>query len=153
MYIKKFFLNFLFIILILINSGCRLFNEKLNFTYEGLSEDLLRIEYAELTSRETGLISDYERNIILILEKEETEYVLQEVSKITFKTSYGNPAPVEGKTFIFVYEEYELWIRQWCIEYNWFEEYPEDTRRIYFISKSIELENLVEYIDSEFVQQ
>ena len=68
MYIKKFFLNFLFIILILINSGCRLFNEKLNFTYEELSEDLLRVEYAELTSRETGLISDYERNIILILE-------------------------------------------------------------------------------------
>ena len=35
-----------------------------NFTYEELSEDLLRVEYAELTSRETGLISDYERNII-----------------------------------------------------------------------------------------
>ena len=117
MYIKKSFLNFLFIILILINSGCRLFTEKLNFTYEELSEDLLRVEYAELTSRETGLISDYERNIILILEKEETEYVLQEVSKITFKTSYGNPAPVEGKTFIFVYEK-EKWKYKLMISYT-----------------------------------
>jgi len=133
-------------------TGCFVFEKDLNFTYEELSEGLLRIEYVELTYDDDFW---YDINKILILDDEEKEYVLQEVSKIIFKTRYGQLDLVAGKTLIFVYEEYEVWIRQWFIDMHSdvFEKHPEGKPCLYYIDQSEELQNLIDYIDSNFVNK
>ena len=118
----------------------------LNFSYEKLSEGLLRIEYCELTVLDEHQYI-YDRNTLLVFDKSETEYILQNLSNMTFEVFYaGAQGLVGGKTLILVYEEYELWIRDRLIEYNWFDERSGE-QVVYTISPNEELQKLIDYID------
>ena len=151
MKIKKFLFILMFFLLIFNLSAC-FAKEDLNFSYEELSTNLLRIEYAELKLK---VDHGYDINKILILNDEEKEYVLNEMSKITFKTRYGKPSRVAGKTLIFVYEDYELRVRQWYIESysEVVEKCPDGKKGVYYIDQSEELQKLIEYIDLNFVNK
>ena len=129
-----------------------MFQEDLNFSYEELSEGLLRIEYVEL-KLDDGF--GYDTNEILIMNYEEQEFVLQEMSKIIFKTRYGTPSRVTGKTLIFVYDEYELWIRQWYIDMHSevLDQHPEGKPCLYYVQESEELQKIIDYIDLNFVSK
>ena len=142
---KKFvFIVILF--LITLNISACFPTKDLNFSYEELSEDLLRIEYCELTGLDESL-NIYDRNTLLIFDKEETEYILQNISNINFEVFYAGPQGlVAGKTLILVYEKYELWIRDRLIEYNWFDGRSGE-QVIYTISPNEELQKLIDYID------
>ena len=119
---------------------------KLNFSCEELSDGLLRIEYCELTVLDENL-HIYDRNTLLIFDKEDTEYILQHISNITFDVFYAGPQGlVAGKTLILVYEKYELWIRDRLIEYNWFDERSGE-QAIFTIIPNEELQKLMDYID------
>ena len=142
---KKFvFIVILF--LITLNVSACFAKKDLNFSYEELSEGLLRIEYCELTVLDESQYI-YDRNTLLIFDKEETEYILQNISNITFEVFYAGPQGlVAGKTLILVYEEYELWIRDRLIEYNWFDGRSGE-QVIFTISPNEELQKLIDYID------
>lgn len=142
---KKFvFIVILF--LITLNVSACFAKKELNFSCEELSEGLLRIEYCELTVLDENQYI-YDRNTLLIFDKEETEYILQNISNITFEVFYAGPQGlVAGKTLILVYEKYELWIRDRLIEYNWFDGRSEE-QVIYTIIPNEELQKLIDYID------
>ncbi len=151
MKIKKFLFILMFFLLIFNLSSC--FAKKdLNFSYEELNNGLLKIEYCELTVLDESQYS-YNRDIILSLNSEEKEYVLQNINNITFEVFYAGPQGlVAGKTLILVYEEYELWIRDRLIEYNWFDGRSGE-QVVYTISPNKELQKLIEYIDLNFVNK
>lgn len=151
MKIKKFLFILMFFLLIFNLSAC--FAKKdLNFSYEELNNGLLKIEYCELTVLDESQYS-YNRDIILSLNSEEKEYVLQNINNITFEVFYAGPQGlVAGKTLILVYEEYELWIRDRLIEYNWFDGRSGE-QVVYTISPNKELQKLIEYIDLNFVNK
>ena len=142
---KKFvFIAILF--LITLNVSACFAKKELNFSCEELSEGLLRIEYCELTVLDEYK-HIYDRNTLLIFNKEETEYILQHISNITFDVFYAGPQGlVAGKTLILVYEKYELWIRDRLIEYNWFDGRSGE-QVIYTINPNEKLQKLIEYID------
>ena len=142
---KKFvFIVILFIITL--NVFTCFAKKELNFSCEKLSEGLLRIEYCELTVVDENQYI-YDRNTLLIFNQEETEYILQNISNITFEVFYAGPQGlVAGKTLILVYEKYELWIRDRLIEYFWFDGISGE-QAIYTISPNEELQKLIEYID------
>ena len=142
---KKFvFIVILFLITLNI-SAC--FPPKyLNFSYEELSEGLLRIEYWEFTvSDEDQYI--YDTNSLLTFDKEETEYILQNISNITFEVFYAGPQGlVAGKTIILVYEKYELWVRDRLIEYKGFDGRA-GKQVVYTTTPNEELQKLMVYIN------
>ena len=142
---KKFvFIVILF--LIILNVYACFAKKELNFSCEELSEGLLRIEYCELTVVDENQYI-YDRNTLLIFNQEETEYILQNISNMTFEVFYAGPQGlVAGKTLILVYEKYELWIRDRLIEYFWFDGRSGE-QAIYTISPNEELQKLIDYID------
>ena len=141
--------KFIFIVilfLITLNISACFPKKDLNFSYEELSEGLLRIEYWEFTGLDENF-NIYDKNILLTFDKEDTEYILQNISNITFEVFYAGPQGlVAGKTLILVYEEYELWIRDRLIEYNWFDGRSGE-QVIYTINPNEKLQKLIEYID------
>ncbi|MBQ3572408.1 MAG: hypothetical protein IJA15_06245 [Clostridia bacterium] len=147
--------NFVFILMlfiIILNISACFPKKDLNFTYDKLCDGLLRIEYCELTVLDEDQYI-YDRDTLLIFDKEEAEYVLQNISNITFEVFYAGPQGlVAGKTIILVYEEYELWIRDKLIEYNWFDGRAGE-QVIYTISPNEELQKLIEYIDLNFANK
>ena len=147
--------NFVFILMlfiIILNISACFPRKDLNFTYDKLCDGLLRIEYCELTVLDEDQYI-YDRDTLLIFDKEEAEYVLQNISNITFEVFYAGPQGlVAGKTIILVYEEYELWIRDKLIEYNWFDGRAGE-QVIYTISPNEELQKLIEYIDLNFANK
>lgn len=147
--------NFVFILMlfiIILNISACFPRKDLNFTYDKLCDGLLRIEYCELTVLDEDQYI-YDRNTLLIFDKEEAEYVLQNISNITFEVFYAGPQGLAaGKTIILVYEEYELWIRDKLIEYNWFDGRAGE-QVIYTISPNEELQKLIEYIDLYFANK
>ena len=147
--------NFIFILMlfiIILNISACFPRKDLNFTYDKLCDGLLRIEYCELTVLDEDQYI-YDRDTLLIFDKEEAEYVLQNISNITFEVFYAGPQGlVAGKTIILVYEEYELWIRDKLIEYNWFDGRAGE-QVIYTISPNEELQKLIEYIDLNFANK
>ena len=147
--------NFIFILMlfiIILNISACFPRKDLNFTYDKLCDGLLRIEYCELTVLDEDQYI-YDRDTLLIFDKEEAEYVLQNISNITFEVFYAGPQGLAaGKTIILVYEEYELWIRDKLIEYNWFDGRAGE-QVIYTISPNEELQKLIEYIDLNFANK
>ena len=147
--------NFVFILMlfiIILNISACFPRKDLNFTYDKLCDGLLRIEYCELTVLDEDQYI-YDRDTLLIFDKEEAEYVLQNISNITFEVFYAGPQGLAaGKTIILVYEEYELWIRDKLIEYNWFDGRAGE-QVIYTISSNEELQKLIEYIDLNFANK
>ena len=147
--------NFVFILMlfiIILNISACFPRKNLNFTYDKLCDGLLRIEYCELTVLDEDQYI-YDRDTLLIFDKEEAEYVLQNISNITFEVFYAGPQGlVAGKTIILVYEEYELLIRDKLIEYNWFDGRAGE-QVIYTISPNEELQKLIEYIDLNFANK
>ena len=147
--------NFVFILMlfiIILNISACFPRKNLNFTYDKLCDGLLRIEYCELTVLDEDQYI-YDRDTLLIFDKEEAEYVLQNISNITFEVFYAGPQGlVAGKTIILVYEEYELLIRDKLIEYNWFDGRAGE-QVIYTISSNEELQKLIEYIDLNFANK
>ena len=142
----KKFLFIVILFLITLNVSACFVKKDLNFTYDKLSEGLLRIEYCELTVLDE-IQRIFDRNTLLIFDEEETEYILKNISNITFEVFYAGPQGlVAGKTLIFVYDEYELWIRDRLIEYNWFDGRSGE-QVIYTISPNEELQKLIDYID------
>ncbi len=152
MKMKKILIIIFLLFINIFTSGCIIFQEDLNFTYEELSEGLLRIEYVELNLDDSF---GYDTNEILIMNYEEQEFVLQEMNKIIFKTRYGTPVRVPGKTLIFVYDEYELWIRQRYIDMHSkvLDRHPEGKPCLYYIQESEELQKIIDYIDLNFVSK
>lgn len=148
---KKFvFIVILF--LITLNISACFPTKELNFSYKELSEDLLRIEYCELTGLDESL-NIYDRNTLLIFDKEETEYILQNISNITFEVFYAGPQGlVAGKTLILVYEKYELWIRDRLIEFKWFDGRSGE-QVVYTTTPNEELQKLIVYIDSNILNK
>ena len=147
--------NFVFIVMlfiIILNISACFPRKDLKFTHDKLCDGLLRIEYCELTVLDEYQ-RIYDRDTLLIFDKEEAEYVLQNISNITFEVFYAGPQGlVAGKTLIFVYEEYELWIRDRLIEYNWFDGRSCE-QAIYTIIPNEELQKLIEYIDLNFANK
>ena len=147
--------NFVFILMlfiIILNISACFPRKDLNFTYDKLCDGLLRIEYCELTVLDEDQYI-YDRDTLLIFDKEEAEYVLQNISNITFEVFYAGPQGLAaGKTIILVYEEYELLIRDKLIEYNWFDGRAGE-QVIYTISPNEELQKLIEYIDLNFANK
>ena len=147
--------NFVFILMlfiIILNISACFPRKDLNFTYDKLCDGLLRIEYCELTVLDEDQYI-YDRDTLLIFDKEQAEYVLQNISNITFEVFYAGPQGlVAGKTIILVYEEYELLIRDKLIEYNWFDGRAGE-QVIYTISSNEELQKLIEYIDLNFANK
>ena len=142
----KKFVFIVIIFLIILNVYACFAKKELNFSCEELSEGLLRIEYCELTVVDENQYI-YDRNTLLIFNQEETEYILQNISNITFEVFYAGPQGlVGGKALILVYEKYELWIRDRLIEYFWFDG-SSGEQAIYTISPNEELQKLIEYID------
>ena len=142
---KKFVFIVMLFIMILNVSAC-FARKDLNFTYDKLCEGLLRIEYCELTVLDENQ-RIYDRNTLLIFDKEESEFILQNISNITFEVFYAGPQGlVAGKTLIFVYDEYELWIRDRLIEYNWFDGRSGE-QVMYTIIPNEELQKLIDYIN------
>ena len=147
--------KFVFIVilfLITLNISACFPTKELNFSYKELSEDLLRIEYCELTGLDESL-NIYDRNTLLIFDKEETEYILQNISNITFEVFYAGPQGlVAGKTIILVYEKYELWIRDRLIEYKGFDGRA-GKQVVYTTTPNEELQKLIVYIDSNILNE
>ena len=88
----------------------------ITFTYDELNRDLIRIELAHRTfSHESEYVEHCE--VYKTLSNEETEYVLAELSKITFTTfnNYGPGIP-DGDVLILYYTNYVLYISAWNIE-------------------------------------
>ena len=142
---KKFvFIVILFLITLNI-SAC--FPKKdLNFSYEELNEGLLRIEYWEFTVLDADQYI-YDKKTLLIFDKEDAEYILQNISNITFEAFYAGPLPlVGGHTITLVYDEYELEIRDELIAYHWFDGKPRG-QAVYTTVQNEELQKLINYID------
>ena len=154
---KKTSIVFVFIVILFglsLRMGVWVAEKDLNFSYEELSTNLLRIEYVEFKLNDDH---GYDINKILILNDEEKEYVLHEMSKIIFKTRYGEPNRTPAKALIFVYEEYEVWVKQRYIvrhsDSEVFDKLPDGKQGIYYIKQSEGLQKLLEYIDLNFVNK
>ena len=147
--------KFVFIVilfLITLNISACFAKKELNFSYKELSEDLLRIEYCELIVLDENQYI-YDRNTLLIFDEEETEYILQNISNITFEVFYAGPQRlVACKTLILVQEEYELLVRDRFIEYNWFDGRTGE-QVIYTTTPNEELQKLIVYIDSNILSK
>ena len=114
-----------------------------------MSEGLLRIEYWEFTGLDENF-NIYDKNILLTFDKEDTEYILQNISNITFEVFYaGPPGLVEGHTIILVYDEYQLEIRDRLIERRWFDgKYGKSRGEAFYTTiRNEELQKLIDYID------
>ena len=141
--------KFVFIVilfLITLNISACFPKKDLNFSYEELSEGLLRIEYWEFTVLDEYQYT-YDKKTLLIFDKEDTEYILQNISNITFEAFYAGPLPlVGGHTITLVYDEYELEIRDELIAYHWFDGKPRG-QAVYTTIPNEELQKLIDYID------
>ena len=72
---------------------------------------------------------------------------MQNISNITFEAFYAGPQGlVEGKALIFVYDEYQLEIRDRLIGYRWFDGKPR-RNSVYTTVRNEELQKLIDYID------
>ena len=155
--------KFVFIVilfLITLNISACFPTKDLNFSYEELSEGLLRIEYWEFTvldedqnicDWEFGVLDEYQytydKKTLLIFDKEDTEYILQNISNITFEAFYAGPLGlVGGHTIVLVYDEYHLEIRDRRIVYHWFDGKPRG-QAVYTTTPNEELQKLINYID------
>ena len=77
----------------------------ITFTYDELNRDLIRIELAHRTfSHESEYVEHCE--VYKTLSNEETEYVLAELSKITF-TTFNNYGP--GIQHLYRHEDKDIW--------------------------------------------
>ena len=141
--------KFVFIVilfLITLNISACFPKKDLNFSYEELSEGLLRIEYWEFTVLDADQYI-YDKKTLLIFDKEDAEYILQNISNITFEAFYAGPLPlVGGHTITLVYDEYELEIRDELIAYHWFDGKPRG-QAVYTTTPNEELQKLINYID------
>ena len=141
--------KFVFIVilfLITLNISACFPKKDLNFSYEELNEGLLRIEYWEFTVLDADQYI-YDKKTLLIFDKEDAEYILQNISNITFEAFYAGPLPlVGGHTITLVYDEYELEIRDELIAYHWFDGKPRG-QAVYTTTPNEELQKLINYID------
>lgn len=153
--IKLGALSLLLVIISLSIVSCK---SNLSFTYDELTCDLIKIELAHRTFSDE---SEYDEHceVYKTLSDEETEYVLSELSKITFTTfdNYGISIP-DGDVLILHYTNYILYISAWNIEKmysdNYYGEYIQylgaepSKYRMYDIQQHEEMENIISYLKS-----
>lgn len=128
----------------------------LSFTYDELSCDLIKIELAHRTFSDE---SEYDKHfeVYKTLSNDETEYVLTELSKITFTTfdNYGINIP-DGDVLILYYANYVLRVSAWNIEKMYNDNYDgeyvqylgaESSKyRMYDIQQPEEVESIISYL-------
>ena len=111
------------LLLVIISLSIVSCKSNLSFTYDELSCDLIKIELAHRTFSDE---SEYDEHfeVYKTLIDEETEYVLTELSKITFTTfdNYGTSIP-DGDVLILHYTDYILYISAWNIEKMYNDDY------------------------------
>ena len=141
----KKILSIISFILILSSFSC-CFHEELICSYEELSQNLIRIEYVDFELKyEKDKV--YERNTIIEFNSEETEFILQELSKITYVTYIDEPSFKEGKKIVLVYETCELWFGINAIQIEWFDN-DKHIRSLYGLEYNEELKRILDYADS-----
>ena len=123
--------------------------ETFNYSYEKLSDGLLRIEYVNVTKwyEEDG--PKYEHKVYKTLSAEEQERVLREMNDIEFKETFStNFKEVKGEALVFCYTEYKLYISPGAIEKNFEEGYTNENGEIlvYSIKRNENFVNLMESV-------
>ena len=124
--------------------------ETFNYSYEKLSEGLLRIDYVNRTKNydEVGGLS-YRDEVYKTLSAEEQERVLREMNDIEFKEKFDtNFIEVKREALVFCYTEYKLYISPWAIEKRFEEGYTNETEEIlrYSIQRNEKFVDLMESI-------
>ena len=107
----------------------RLFEiETLAYSYEKLSEGLLRIDYVNITVSYDENGRKEECVVYKTLNEEESERVLQGMNGIEFKVPFGTSYPeVTGDALVFCYPEYKLYISPGDIEKRFEEGYTNES--------------------------
>ena len=123
--------------------------ETFNYSYEKLSDGLLRIEYANVTKwyEEDG--PKHEHKVYKTLSAEEQERVLREMNDIEFKQKFStNFIEVKGEALAFCYTEYKLYISPGAIEKKFEEGYTNENSEIlrYSIKRNEKFVDLMESI-------
>ena len=158
---RKFLKNIASLILVsimafftLTSCGTKLANifemETFNYSYEKLSDGLLRIDYVNRTKNYDEVEGlSYRDEVYKTLSAEEQERVLREMNDIEFKETFStNFKEVKGEALVFCYTEYKLYISPGAIEKNFEEGYTNENGEIlvYSIKRNENFVNLMESV-------
>ena len=92
--------------------------EDISYSHESLQENLLQIDYVEISGKKEEKIK--------ALTLEEQEYLVLELSKISFEQTYfrGMEMPrIRGEAFVLYYPTYKLYFSEYMIQKDGYPEY------------------------------
>lgn len=142
--INKYISLVLILILTLIMiTSCIFKLESISYTYEELSKDLIKIDYAIMYDSS----SEKHTDIYKTLNSEEQEQLLLAMEKIVFKEQFATNFPhLRGDAFIFYYPTYELYITKNVISKSYYEGYDNTPGEIlvYHIQLNEQYEKLID---------
>ena len=144
------------VLLLIISLSLVSCKSNLSLTYDELTCDLIKIELAHRTFSHEGEYIEH-CEVYKTLSKEETRYVVEELSKITFTTcdNYGIRIP-EGDVLLLYYTNYILRISAWNIEKMYNDNYDGEyvqylgaepsKYRMYDVQQHEEVESIIRYL-------
>ena len=116
--IKYVSVALVFVLNIALFTSCIFKQETLSYSYERLSDGLLKIEYVNVTGE---IAIEKEIEVYKTLSEEEQEYVLNRMQDIEFKKQFAVEKPdMSGEALVFCYSAYKLYISPNTIEKEYF---------------------------------